>query len=201
MRTTSKIYGTLRAFAADRGGLAATEFAMIVPVMLTMFFGTMEVSSGVAADRKVTLIARTLSDLTSQSAATITDANLTNIFTASISVVTPFDASKAKGTISEVYVDAQGVATVQWSKAATVASPTATQATLATSTRNKGDRITTIPQALLVPQTYLIMSEVSYTYTPGIKFVLKSDLNLSDISYSRPRQFSCIAYGGVPATC
>ena len=35
--------------------------------MLVMFFGTVEFSSGVAVDRKVTLMARTLSDLTSQS--------------------------------------------------------------------------------------------------------------------------------------
>ena len=39
---------------------------MIVPLMLVMFFGTVEFSSGVAVDRKVTLMARTLSDLTSQ---------------------------------------------------------------------------------------------------------------------------------------
>ena len=51
----------------DRRGLAAIEFAMIVPIMLVMFFGTVELSSGVAVDRKVTLVARTLSDLTSQS--------------------------------------------------------------------------------------------------------------------------------------
>ena len=39
----------------------------IVPIMLTLFFGVVEFSSGVAVDRKVTLVARTLSDLTSQS--------------------------------------------------------------------------------------------------------------------------------------
>ena len=47
---------------ADRSGIAATEFAIIVPLMLVMFFGTVEFSSGVAVDRKVTLMARTLSE-------------------------------------------------------------------------------------------------------------------------------------------
>ena len=46
--------------------IAAIEFALIVPLMLVLFFGTVEFSSGVAVDRKVTLMARTLSDLTSQ---------------------------------------------------------------------------------------------------------------------------------------
>ena len=48
-------------------GNAAVEFAIIVPIMLTMFFGMVEFSSGIAVNRKVTLVARTLSDLTSQS--------------------------------------------------------------------------------------------------------------------------------------
>jgi Flp pilus assembly protein TadG len=38
----------------DSSGIAATEFAVIVPLMLAMFFGTVEFSSGVAVDRKVT---------------------------------------------------------------------------------------------------------------------------------------------------
>src|SRR3984885_6736538 len=61
----------------DGRGNAAVEFAVIVPVMLVMFFGTVEFSSGVAVDRKVTLMARTLSDLTSQSTSVATT-DLTN---------------------------------------------------------------------------------------------------------------------------
>ena len=54
------------ALANDGRGVAAIEFAMIVPIMLVLFFGTVEFSSGVAVDRKVTLMARTFSDLVSQ---------------------------------------------------------------------------------------------------------------------------------------
>ena len=42
----------------DCRGIAATEFAVIVPIMLVLFFGTVEISSGVAVDRKVTLVAQ-----------------------------------------------------------------------------------------------------------------------------------------------
>ena len=50
----------------DGRGVAAIEFAMIVPIMLVMFFGTVEFSSGVAVNRKVTLMAQTFSDLVSR---------------------------------------------------------------------------------------------------------------------------------------
>ena len=44
-------------------GLAAVEFAMIIPLMAMLLLGTYEFSTGVAIDRKVTIMARTLSDL------------------------------------------------------------------------------------------------------------------------------------------
>ncbi|MDU6376453.1 MAG: TadE/TadG family type IV pilus assembly protein, partial [Bradyrhizobium sp.] len=72
----------LGAFGADKRGIAATEFAFIVPLMLVMFFGTVEFCSGIAVDRKVTLMARTLSDLTSQSTS-VGDSDMSNFFAAS----------------------------------------------------------------------------------------------------------------------
>src|SRR3954469_14608325 len=102
-------------FAADRRGVAATEFVMIVPLMLTMFFGVVEFSSGVAVNRKVTLVARTLSDLTSQSTS-IADSDLSNFFAASVGILTPYSASPTQSTITELYVDpATHKARVQWS--------------------------------------------------------------------------------------
>jgi len=190
---------SVTSFVADSKALAAIEFAMILPLMLVMFFGTVEFSTAVAIDRKVTLIARTLSDLTSQSSGTVTDSYLQNAFTASVSIVTPYDASPITATISEVYVSSGNVATVSWSKAATIGSG-ATQATLTASSRNAGDTVTSlIPQKLLVAQSYLIFSEVTYKYKPTVGYVLKSSVNLSDVSYTRPRQVSCIIYNSVPA--
>jgi Flp pilus assembly protein TadG len=185
---------SVRDLIADSSGIAAIEFAMIVPIMLAMFFGTLEFSSGVAVDRKVTLIARTLSDLTSQ-ATSVADTDLTNFFTASISILTPYDPTPTKATISEIYVDSNKVAKVQWSKAATIASGS-TQATLATSTRFPGDVVTgLVPPALLVKQTSLIFSEVSYLYVPTVGYKMaKAGVNLSDVAYSRPRQSACVIY-------
>ena len=91
---------------ADCRGIAATEFAVIVPIMLVLFFGTVEFSSGVAVNRKVTLIARALSDLTAQTpppslnstSATMTDTYLQNVFTASIAIMAPYAPSPVKAT-------------------------------------------------------------------------------------------------------
>jgi Flp pilus assembly protein TadG len=193
----------------DSSGIAATEFAVIVPLMLVLFFGTVEFSSGVAVDRKVTLIARTLSDLTSQAPsstpnslyANVDDNYMQNVFTASIAIIKPYSATPTTVQLSEIYVDSSQIARIQWSKAATIGSDNATQATLAASTRNPGDVISIVPAQLLVAKTYLILSEVSYLYTPvGIGYVMKSNVTLSDVSYSRPRQVTCVIYNGLPAS-
>jgi Flp pilus assembly protein TadG len=184
---------------ADCRGIAATEFAVIVPIMLVMFFGTVEFSSGVAVDAKVTLMARTLSDITSRSIL-VNDSDLTNFFTASIAISQPYSPTPVKAQVSEIYVDSNSVAKVQWSKAATIGSG-ATQATLAVSSRTAGDLITLPPQ-LLVKQTYVILSEVSYRYIPTVGYVMApSGVNLSDVSYTRPRKTVCVTYNGVPANC
>ena len=192
----------------DSSGIAATEFAVLVPIMLVMFFGTVEFSSGLAVDRKVTLVARTLSDLTSQSPPTtsnspssgVNDTYLQNVFTASVAILQSYCATPTQATLSEIYIDSNQVAKIQWSKAATFATCTS-PATLTTSAHNAGD-IVTVPPALLVRQTYLILSEVSYLYTPTVGYVMKTGVTLRDTAYTRPRQVVCVVYNNTPAsTC
>ena len=199
MKTISRIWlrarRSLRHLAQDNSGIAATEFAVIVPIMLVMFFGTVEFSSGVAVDRKVTLVARTLSDLTSQSLS-VANSDATNFFTASAKILTPYAPTPTQAKISELYVDSSTLqARVQWSKSATFDS--SGNVTLAPG--RAVSSIVTIPTQLAVGGTYLIFSEVSYLYVPTIGYVMaKAGVNLSDVSYTRPRQSTCVFYS--PAT-
>jgi Flp pilus assembly protein TadG len=165
----------------DKNGVAAVEFAMIVPMMLVLFFGTNEFASGVAVDRKVTLMARTLSDLTSQNTS-VTDTQLTNFFNAANSMMTPYSATPVKATITELYIDPTTLqAKVQWSKGAAA--------------RGSGTTVS-VPTALQVGGTYLIYSEVTYNYVPIVGYVMaKAGINLSDSTFTRPRQSSCVMYG------
>ncbi len=185
-----RIRRTAAKMLADRSGVAATEFAVIVPVMLVMFFGTVEFSSGVAVDRKVTLMARTLSDLTSQSVA-VNDTDLTGFFAASRGIMTPYPSAPTRSTISELYVvPGTLVVKVQWSKGDL---PRAAGSTI------------TIPAELKVGGTYLIFSEVGYRYVPAVGMVMApAGVDLTDVAYTRPRQSTCVIYptpssGSLPA--
>jgi Flp pilus assembly protein TadG len=153
-----------------------------------LLFGTVEFSSGVEVDRKVNLLAHTLSDLTSQSPTTgITDTELANFFSAGATIMQPYSSAPLNEVISELYVDpTTGNAYVQWS-----------QAFQGGTVRAKGSTVT-IPPTLAVTGTYLIFSEVSYLYKPTLGYVMSSaGITLSANAYTRPRQSSCVIYPGV----
>jgi len=163
----------LSRFAADRRGVSAVEFAMLLPLMVTLYLGGVEVSQGIGIDRKVTLTTRTVADLASQ-VSNITNADMTNILNASTSVISPYPAGQLKIVISCLKIDSNGKATVEWSDAKNGTA------------RAKGSGVT-LPSALAVPSTSLIYSEVSYSYKPVIGYVITGTLSLADEIYMRPR--------------
>ena len=168
----------------DRGN-AAVEFAIVVPIMLTLFFGVVEFSSGVAVDRKVTMAARTLSDLTSQSSK-VTDTDISNFTITAKAIMTPYPSGLLNSTISELYVDPTTLtAKVKWSKG---------------SAARGFDTTVSIPTALKIGGTYLIYSEVDYTYTPTVGYVMKTAIKLSDFMFTRPRYGLCVLYASA-TTC
>lgn len=189
---------TKAAFWRDGKGVAAIEFAMIVPLMLVMFFGTVEVSSGVAAKRKTSLAARTLSDLVSQET-DVSDTLVSNVAYVAGKVYTPYPAQPLSSTITELYVDPTTLKTkVVWSNAYTY--DASGNAVVAVSSHKLKD-IVTLPSAdLAVAGTYLIWSEVSYKYVPTVGYVMaKAGITLTDQTFTRPRQSSCVTYNMVCA--
>lgn len=163
----------LRQFVRDRRGVSAVEFAMLLPLMVTLYLGGVEVSQGISADRKVTLTTRAVADLASR-VTSINNADMSNILNASSAVMTPYSKANLKVTVTCVNIDATGKATVSWSD------------TYNGTARAKGSAVT-LPSALNVANTSLIWSEVEYAYTPTIGYVITGTLTLKDQIYMRPR--------------
>src|SRR4051794_32514129 len=166
-------------FVNDQRAVSAVEFAMLLPLMLTLYLGTVEISQGVAIDRKVTLTTRTVADLASQ-VSSMTSSDMTNVLNASTSVIAPYDTSKLKVTVSQVSIDANSVPKIVWS------------CTLNGVAQSVGATVS-LPTALKVPNTSLIWGQVSYNYKPTIGYVITGTLNLSDQIYMRPRLSDTVA--------
>jgi Flp pilus assembly protein TadG len=142
--------------------MSAVEFAMMLPLLLTLYLGAVEISQAVGVDRKVTLTSRTVADLASQHPQCILHGHFA------------FRPSQLKVTVSEVNIDNNGNATVAWS------------CTLGGTAHAVGSSVT-LPPALKIANTSLIWGEAAYTYKPVIGYVVTGMLNLSDQIDMRPR--------------
>jgi Flp pilus assembly protein TadG len=196
--TRAQAWRRLAQFRCDASGIAAIEFAVIVPIMLVLFFGVVEATNGIAAYRDVTTMAHTVADLTSQSSS-VRDSDLANFFSASTEIMYPYSTSTSdpnlKQYVEEIWVNSSLQGRIQWA-ATSDGSPAATPGT-----------VVSIPPSLKVANTYIIYSSVSYLYVPigGIGYVMnKAGVLLTDSSYTRPRVAQCVLYDPPtppPTTC
>jgi Flp pilus assembly protein TadG len=165
-------------FAKERRGLAAVEFAMLLPMMMTLYLGSVEVSTGVAIQRKVTLTAHALADLSSQFTI-IANADMSNILNASADIIAPYPSAELASVVSELSIDANGQATVVWSD------------TLNGAARPVG-QVVSVPTNLAVANTYLLLGEAQYSYKPSVGYVVTGTLTLADKIFLRPRQANSV---------
>jgi Flp pilus assembly protein TadG len=172
----------LMRFSRDRRGVSAVEFALVAPMMIALYFGCVEISDGVAADRKVSLTAAALANLVAQSTS-LSATDMNNVLDASTAIIAPYSASNLKMTVSCLSIDANKNVTTKW-----------------TATRNGGTGMTlTVPTDLKVASTQLIFAQVSYAYKPIVGYTITGTLTLSDQMFMMPR-ITAPTYGTTSCT-
>lgn len=187
MTTMKALLASIIRFARSRRASAAVEFAVIAPLAILLYFGAAEVSDAVMTNRKVTQVARTLVDLSSQQSTSpqalsyptpqgaITGASLDTIMAAAATMLTPKPTTSLTMTISEIDV-ANGpggvccAATVRWSY-----TQGGTRRPCAVNLQAgplSGGSSNQMPSTLMPTGTYLpttlafLVADVSYTYQP-----------------------------------
>jgi Flp pilus assembly protein TadG len=169
----------------DRSGVSAVEFALLLPLMLTLYVGGTELSQGTAISRKVTLTSRTVTDLVSRVTTTSTS-DLQNSLNAAVAAIAPYTPGQMSVTVSQIAIDKNGKATINWS------------CSYQGTAHQTGDTVT-LPASMAVPSTYLIWGESQYDFTPAIGYVLTGTLHLKDEVYMVPRMSKNVGF--TPANC
>jgi Flp pilus assembly protein TadG len=185
MRPLQSLY---RRFAAATQGVAAVEFAMVLPMLVVLLLATFDGGRAIAAYMKMRAATYALASITNQYA-TIQSADMTSILGATSVVMAPFTSGTPSVKISQVIISSKGVSTIEWSAAQN------------TTARSVGSSISP-PSAMVVNSSYLIFAEVSYTYTPLFGyFGSKSGITFSDNLYVTPRSVNCIVYTPQSSSC
>lgn len=174
---------------ADKRGIAATEFALLLPVMLVLFVAVGEVGEAISISRKVTIAARTIPDLVTQYAA-LSTTDMNSLLGAAAQVMTPYNSSNVTVIVSEITTDSSSNATFDWSAAYNGTAYTAGQAIPAQ-----------LKQKLQLPASVsVVLGQVQYRYTPVFGYNIIGTTVLSDQIYLNPRLCIKIAYGASTTT-
>lgn len=164
-----------RGIARDRRGTALVEFAAVLPVVIVLWLGSLQLEDGIACNRKVTIATRAIADLVAQNVSgTMTRSDIDSNLSAVTMVLAPYDASRATVRITQVYTDSALRTTVVWSRGYNVAG-------YAPAT------VVNMPVGLKVPGTYMLYAEVGYAYRPPMNFGYIGALQLGDTLFMLPR--------------
>ena len=174
---------SVRNLWVDTRAVAAVEFAIVVPFMLLLYIGGIELGNGLAIAVKVSETAHTIADLVSRNAC-VTDSALSTMLGASAVTIAPYSSVNTAVVVSEVSTDANGNATVTWSKALN-------------GTPRSANTPMSLPSALGTPSPpniALILAEVTYQYTPNLGYTISGTVPISQNYFLFPRVSSVVQY-------
>lgn len=175
--------GVLARLGRDRRGVSAVEFALLAPVIIALYFGLAEFSQGFMAKKRMTHAASAIGDLVSQTPE-LNKSNLRDIFSIGGLIMQPFSPDTLTSRVTAVTMDANGVASVDWSLGSTMnARGDVTEVPGLTP-----DDTVVIPADMILAGESLIISETTYEYASVVRYVLPDVTTFASTFYLRPRR-------------
>lgn len=162
----------------EEKGVSVVEFALILPIMVTLFMGAVEFGHALTIDRRVTAIASATGDLTAQ-VEEVDDATVNDIFEASTAIIEPYSSAPLSIVLTNVIADADGNTTVDWSESRNG------------SAHADGSGFA-VPTGLVQPSQCIIVAEVTYDYTPPVGQFLTGGITMEETFYLKPRRSVCV---------
>lgn len=181
----------LRKAIRCESGLAATEFAMLLPIMVILFFGMLEASEAMTVNRRVATSVNALADLTSQ-LESVSPTEFDSLVTGVVEILEPSDTTSLELNVISVIGDADGNPIVHWSRAKDGSEP-----------YPAGSNFTLLDNAaILKTGGSLIVAEMTYPHRPSVShYVMNSPIQFYRTSVRWPRLSSRVQFCPTPSTC
>jgi len=200
--TMKKLIGRAARFLRDRGGVAAIEFAFIAPILMILYFLTMEASQAVETSKKVNRMSSMIGDLVAQQSAVDTD-TLTAILQAANSTLLPYNRSTPTVVVTGIQITADSTPKVQVAWSYQISNNKTGQGP------SKNGDTTTVPATLKIGGSFLIRVTSTLPYRPVIAWAAGDEQPLGLISafdhitmgetyYFSPRVVSAIDCSNCP---
>lgn len=181
----------LAAFRRDRRGVAAIEFAFVAPLLLVLYFVTMEVTQAIETNKKVSRIGSMVADLMTQQSQETTKSVVEPIMEIGEAILQPYSRTRPVIEITGIEITKEETprAIVKWSRkmvnGAFVSGP-------AKNTE------TAIPLELKIADTFLVRVSAQLGYLPVVAWTAQQrtglgllgafdNISMDEVYYLRPR--------------
>lgn len=172
----------LRRFAEGAQGVAAIEFALVLPIVLLLLLGCFEVPRYVMIYQKVARTSSGIADLVAQADEPLTKNQMDDIFTAGKTMMQPNDVvANGRIYVSSINNPSGNGVTVTWRRQYGSLN--------VNSAFTVGQNPTSALPAGLAPisNEEVLVAEVFFNYTPVFSNLIYSGSQLTKVSYTRPR--------------
>jgi Flp pilus assembly protein TadG len=181
-------FSRIRRLRDDLSGVGGVEFALIAPLLLSLYITSFELTIGLSVSKRVTRTASTIADLVTQSS-TVTPSDLQQMINVTNGIFTPYSPKNLSLKITGVSLDASSNPTVAWSWAQTGTRP-----------YSNGSAVN-VPTDMRSPNTFLVRAEVSVThqllmFMPGVMPSSLQTITMRREFYYRQRVGSSITCDG-----
>jgi Flp pilus assembly protein TadG len=188
-RSKPRLLRDLSRFWHAGDGMIATEFALVLPFLVTLYFGMLTFTDGFALKQRVQSVARTAADLvgrlpasSSGGPATVNATEITNVAKAAAAVLAPYDPSGASVTLASVVVrlnSGKPEGRVCWSAARRIDSRSSVSVVAAPAYLAQ-NAVVTVPAGFQTPGMAYLVSEVKHVYRPIIGHAIMGDVTFAD---------------------
>jgi Flp pilus assembly protein TadG len=177
-------------FSHNDSGVAALEFALIAPLLITLYLGTLEISGGLQMNKKVGRAASTAADLIAQFQENeLKVADLDQILRIGKAVTQPYALTEPTIIATGIKIDTSGTPKILWSRKVTGSGA-------GTAAYAKGITVA-VPTSLQIAGTFLVKVEATIEYRTLTSWTVSraagqtyGTIDMSETYYQRPRNTS-----------
>jgi len=171
----------------DRSGMAAVEFAMLLPVLLTLFIGSYETSGLLLAYLKLESAAESAADLVAQTDVNkvLQSSDFTDITNAVTQVMTPLSTAGLKIAYASVTYST-GTAVINWHTEVNGATA------ITVGSLPQGVNVASLGTQSAGSTDSAVVVQLSYPYSSPLSSYFSTNYTLVESAFNRPRYVSCV---------
>ncbi|MBI3438745.1 MAG: pilus assembly protein [Proteobacteria bacterium] len=163
-----------RRFGAARSGLAALEFAIILPMMVFLLLGSVDLLDALSVNRRAENVAASLADVVARDTA-VSNSEMSGIWSALTLLMYPGTDATMSERVTSINITSATNAVVVWSEAQHGISPLAANSTV------------TLPAQMMVAGTSVIRADTVYHYQSPLNFLYSGTIDFPHTVYRRSR--------------